>query len=276
MAEAARQNWVAMVMSASHASVLSGAAAPEKLRVHLKIDTGMGRLGVHWREAAQAASQIADMPGLSLCGLATHFASAGESRGLDPRVQLERFHTAAGAIREAGLEPGMCHAANSGAFLHVGDCDLDGVRIGLAAYGQTDGPRMKPSPCLNWSTHVIQVRSMPQGSTVGYGSTHETEPGAVLAVCDAGYADGYRREFGNAASVIIRGQRCPVVGRVSMNFITVDVSALAECRAGDPVLLLGEEGEAAITAAELATIAGTIPYEILTGIRACAQESVSG
>jgi len=180
------------------------------------------------------------------------------------------------AARLTGL---FRHASNSGAILSGADRDLDGVRPGILLYGY--GPRVtirrqgpadtaaqtvETQPFLQWKTRIVQVKKVPAGFPVGYDSTYVTPRETGIATLDVGYADGYARLLGNRAEVIIRGRRCPVVGLVTMNLITVDLGPACEAGDGDEAVLLGRQGDASIWADEMARWRSTIPYEVLTNI----------
>jgi alanine racemase len=241
------------------------------LRCHAKVDTGMGRLGFAWEEAAAALARLVREGGLRVEGLCTHFASGGRAGpGSFAEEQARRFRAVAEQCAARGLAIPFRHIANSAAFLARPDWDLDGVRLGIVAYGygnRQDRRAVRTRPFLQWKTRVVQVRRVPAGSPVGYSSTHVTPAATQLAVIDVGYSDGYARLLSNKGCVLVGGRRAPVVGRVTMNFTTVDVGPDATVRDGDEAVLIGTQGGASVWADELARQAQTIPYEILTGIR---------
>ena len=247
------------------------------LRCHVKIDTGMGRLGFVWNTAAGAITRLARLKGLEVVGVCSHLASAEGPDIVYAQVQVARLHGVIEKCRELGITFQMRHVSNSGGFHCLPECDYEGVRCGIELYGY--GPRgintrVVARPFLQWKSSIVQVRKVPAGFTVGYGSTHTTTRETNLATMDFGYADGYSRLLGNKAQVLIGGRRVPVVGRVSMNLTTADVGPETTARAGDEVVLLGTQGGESIWADEIARWCGTIPYEVLTGIRTKARYTV--
>ena len=238
-------------------------------RVHLKIDTGMGRIGVRWTNAARLAEAALRAPHVRVEGVFSHFANAD---ALDPghaRVQLARFHEALAAIEATGLRVPLRHIANSGAILRLPEAHLDMVRPGILLYGvypSREVPRtVAVEPALTWRSRVVYFKVVLPGHAVGYGSTWAPDRPTRVVTVPVGYGDGYPRRLSGRAEVILRGKRRPVVGRVSMDQITVSIGWDSAWN-GDEVVLLGRSGDLAITAEELADLAGTIPYEILTGI----------
>ncbi len=236
---------------------------------HVKVDTGMGRFGFDWATAAREILELRRIGGLAIEGLCTHFASAG-LRGDDfAAEQARRFEGVVEACRAGGLAVPFRHIANSAAFGSRPEWDYEGVRCGILAYGYGGRPghRAMTRPFLQWKTTVVQVRPVPAGFPVSYLSTHRTEAPTVLATLNVGYSDGFSRLLSNGGRVLLGGRRVPVVGRVTMNFTTVDAGPGASVRPGDEAVLLGRQGEEFIGADELARWCKTIPYEILTNIR---------
>ncbi|QHI68329.1 alanine racemase [Tichowtungia aerotolerans] len=235
------------------------------LDVHLKIDTGMGRLGVQWDDVAGAMEKLNSAGGLNVTGVCSHFAKVEPNAPVDATLQAERFKVAMECVPPTAFK----HLSSSRAALYFPEWDFDGVRQGidLYGYGAADpAGRFLTSPILEWKTRVVQVKSVPPGFPVGYYGTHTTEYPTQIATVAVGYADGYNRSLSNRGDVLIGGRRCAVVGRVSMNWITVDVGPDANVKVGDVVTLIGRQGEEAIWASELSQICRTIPYEILTSI----------
>ena len=275
-AAAVEGDFVPVIVSKEHARQLSRAVlakfGPRRpLRCHFKIDTGMGRLGFPWRDAAARIPAAAAQEGLRPEGACTHFAQAGSKEQAFTEAQMRRFREVLAACETAGLELPRTHVSNSSAVLRHADWDAQAVRPGILLYGypdMTDAPRPVPvKPVLQWKTRVLQVKQVPAGYTISYGSTHVTRCLTRIATLDAGYADGYHRSLSNRGIVLVGGRRCPVIGRVTMNFIMVDLGPEHHARTGDEAVLAGEQESASIWADELAELAGTIPYEILTSIR---------
>ncbi|MCB9794126.1 MAG: alanine racemase [Alphaproteobacteria bacterium] len=231
--------------------------------VHLKVDTGMGRLGVPYGEFEAFLDRIADFAWLRVEGLATHFAEA-ES---DPTFTLEqgrRFREALRAAEDRYWSPRLLHAANSAAAIGLPSLQFNLVRAGIALYGVSPGPGLGQGlqAAMRVETRVLYVKNIPAGYGVSYGRRWTATRPTRLATLPVGYADGYPRSLSNKAEVLIHGQRCPVRGSVCMDMLMVDVTDVEpEVRPGDLVELLGDT----ITAEELADRAGTISYEILCG-----------
>lgn len=262
---------IPMIVSVEHARALSAEAARRGLRLsaHVKLDTGMGRLGLDWSAAAAQMRDILTLPGLRIDGLCTHFARV-EIEGQDPAVeQAARFKEVAQAAEAAAGRPLFKHVSSSRAALYRPEWDFDGVRPGIIAYGygaSSETGRMHTRPILQWKSRVAQVRSVPANFPVGYYSTYRTPAPTRLAVIALGYADGYLRALSNRGYILIGGRRCRVVGRVSMNWITVDAGLYGQVKEGDEAVVMGRQGNQELWADELATLCRTIPYEVLTSI----------
>jgi len=246
------------------------AAARERgktLNVHIKVDTGMGRLGIQWNEVAEAVNELNQAGGLNLSGVCSHFAKVEPDNPVDAVDQAEKFKNVLTHLPPTVFK----HLSSSRAALYFPEWDFDGIRQGIDLYGygaaDPEG-RFLMEPILQWKALVAQVKAVPAGFSVGYYGTHITECPTQLATVAVGYADGYNRALSNRGDVLIGGRRCAVVGRVSMNWITVDIGPDAVVSAGDEVVLVGEQGNDAIWANELSKICRTIPYEILTSINA--------
>jgi alanine racemase len=252
------------------------AAGDGPLACHVKVDTGMGRLGLSWDSAPDTIARLAGRPELKLTGLYTHLASGGTPDRTAAREQARRFRAVLDACRVRGVTFPMRHISNSGAIQREPDWDFDAVRSGLMLYGYglaRQYPEPAPArpiavqPVLQWKARVVQVKDVPAGFPVSYEGTGVTDRPTRLATVSVGYADGYPRALSNRGAVLLHGRRCPLMGRVTMNFIVVDTGPSGAARAGDAAVLLGVEGGEAIWADELAARCGTIPHEILTGIR---------
>ncbi|TAL15699.1 alanine racemase [bacterium] len=237
--------------------------------LHLNFDTGMARLGLTVGEAGEAGRIFRENPFLKLTGVSMHFARAGESREFTA-LQLERFRSVLSTFRDAGIDCGMIHAANSAALLTEESARFDCARTGIALYGIRPEPDLDPEgilkPALEWVSAVLQVRNLEEGVPVSYGGRFVTKRPSRIATVSVGYADGYRRSLGGAGEVIIRGRRLPVVGRVCMDLIMADVTDAPGVSEGDEVILIGKREGVEITAGEMASWEDTIPYEILCSI----------
>jgi alanine racemase len=242
--------------------------------VHLKVDTGMGRLGVAPAALGPLLDRARALGGVEITGISTHFACADTDDPAAPesmtRAQLLRFRDIVDRARAAGARPRTLHAANSSATLRFPEARFDLVRPGLAMYGnghQPEGGAGTLEQVVSLVTRIVQLRGAPAGSTVSYGASWRAERESRLAVLPIGYADGYPRRLSNRAEVLVGGRRCPVVGAVSMDITMVDVTALGDAvGVGDDVVLLGAQGAERITTAELAAHAGLVEYEVTCGI----------
>jgi alanine racemase len=259
------------VVSLCHARTLAVEAVRRQARlpVHIKIDTGMGRLGLHWPEAAAEAADILRIEGLDVQGICTHFARVEPGEEDPAKVQMNRFVEVADAVDRAAGHRLYRHVSNSRAVTLRPEWDNNGVRPGILLYGygaSNEAGRIRTRPVLQWTSRVVQVRRVPRDFGVGYFSTYRTPAPTTLAVIGVGYSDGYLRTLSNRSHVLIRGRRCRLVGRVSMNWLTVDTGPYGDAAEGDEVTLIGRQGNQEIWADELAVLCRTIPYEILTNI----------
>jgi len=252
-------------------------------RVHIKVDTGMARLGVYLAEALDFALKAAAMPGLQVEGLFTHLSVADGASDWEEAYttgQLEAFRNLVQRLDEAGLHVPLLHAVNSAALLADAAGRQGGnaghgltlVRLGIAVYGLDPSPDVPCPPdfraALAWKTQIAQVRVLPAGSYVGYGATYRTQGTETIAVIPVGYADGFRRSPQHWGEVLVRGQRAPIVGRICMDQTMVDVTHIAGVRQGDEAVLIGRQGNDSITAEEVAAKLGTINYEVVSAILA--------
>lgn len=248
--------------------------AGKRVRVHVKVDTGMGRLGFPVADPRTQGeiARLCRLSGLEVEGIYTHFAVSEEDRDFT-LLQLERFHDLLDRLRSEGIGFPLRHAANSGAIWHVPESHLDMVRAGISLYGYhpagaaaAAGPVARLRRALAWKTAVAQVKEVPAGTTVSYGRTYVTSGVARLATLPVGYADGYNRGLSNRGQVLVGGVRAPVVGRVCMDQIVVDVTHAGAVRPGDEVVLIGAQGGDELTADDMAAWLGTISYEVLCAI----------
>jgi alanine racemase len=239
--------------------------------VHVKVDTGMGRLGLLPDEVLPFVLRLRQVPGLALEGIFTHF-SVADSDLTYTRWQLDRFRSVLEALEEAGIGFRLVHAANSAAILTLPESHFNLVRLGIAMYGlQPSNQACLPGdfrPALSFKTQVAQVKTLPAGSAVSYGNTYRTSGEQRIAILPVGYADGFRRAPSHWGEVLVRGRRAPIVGRVCMDQTMIDVTAVPEVRLGDEVVLIGEQGTDRITAEDVAERLGTINYEVVSEILA--------
>ncbi len=239
--------------------------------VHLKVDTGMRRVGCEPGDAVALARLIADYPGVRLEGTMTHLAMADEPEDPTTDRQLDRFDRVLDELATAGIDPGIRHAANSAATIAFPRARLDLVRTGIALYGIAPAPSLDGQddlrPALRWTSQVAMVKPVSAGERVSYGHRHTFERDTIVATIPAGYADGVRRRLGLVGGeVLIRGARRPMVGVVTMDQFMVDCGPGSDVAVGDEVVLLGPQGDDELTANEVAGLLDTIGYEIVCGI----------
>lgn len=274
----------ATVFHLDHAAALDAAArrAGRVAAIHAKVDTGMGRLGFPVAAAAHSLARLADCSGLRLEGLMTHFADADLADPGYAREQIARFDAVADAARSAGVRISMRHAANSAALIkgpqglgvpesaRSSDGPLyDAVRPGIMLYGCRPCPEVSGvdlRPVLSLTTRVLLLKRVSANTPISYGRTFVTRRESLIAVLPIGYADGYPRALSNRGTVLVRGQRAPVVGRVCMDLTMIDVTEVPGVAEGDEVVLIGSHRDAALSAEEVAEAAGTIAYDLLCGI----------
>ena len=240
-AEVVAGRFVPAISSAEEARAYAALARAEPLAVHLKIDTGMGRVGIWENEAAEVTREILALRGLRITGLASHLPVADEDDAFT-RDQLIRFHATVAQLRALGLTGAVVHVENSAGLIGFPAQAGDLVRPGLMLYGSAPRPEFQPRlrAVLTWKTHVTLLRTAPAGHGVSYGRTFKTTRPTRLATLAVGYADGYQRHLSNrGAQVLIRGERCAVLGRVTMDQIVADVSALPAVEVGDEVVAIG-------------------------------------
>lgn len=239
----------------------------KSIRVHLKVDTGMGRLGFRPEQTVSAALEIAGWEGIKLEGLMSHFSEADLADRSYASHQLNLFNEIRFAISDGLGRPIISHIANSAAVLSLKDAMMDAVRPGLLLYGISPFQEgFGLMPLMTLKTSVLAVRDLCAGTPVSYGRTFITKCDSRIAVIPVGYADGYSRLYSNNAEMLVRGRRVPVAGRVCMDVTMLDVTSIGGVCEGEEVVILGKQGNEQITAAELAARIGTIPYEILTSL----------
>lgn len=246
-----------------------GRARARRIAVHVKLDTGMGRIGFPPADHESLARRLAGARGLELAGVFIHFAAADDPDDPETTRQLARLDDFLAHLREAGLDPGLVHAAGSAGILAHPAARGAAVRPGLALYGLHPSdkvPRADLRPVLSLESRVIQVKDVPEGAAVGYGRTWRATGKARIATLPVGFADGYPRALSNRGRVLFDAGEARVAGRVSMDMITVDVGGLPGIEVGTGATLIGERSGRSVTAGEIAAVAETIPYEILCGI----------
>lgn len=262
------------IASLAAAERLDGLTRPRGLRwpVHLKLDTGFGRIGVSRAHALDFIRKAAGLEGLVLEGIYTHFATSDTDPAYT-QEQIRQFKGLLQAARQQGIRIPIAHAANSAALLRFPETHLELVRPGISLYGVAPFPMPEADlalePALCWKTRVIYVKTVPPGCSISYGRTYVSTRPTRVATLAVGYADGYPRLLSNRGEVLLRGRRVQVIGRVTMDMMMVDATDLPDCRVGDEAVLLGSAGGAGdrIAVEELARWAQTHVYEILCGIR---------
>jgi alanine racemase len=277
MREAVRQNVTVTLYACESARALSRAALAlgKTINVHVKVDTGMGRLGIREEQGDDIVAllrEIRTLPGLALEGLYTHFAMADTHDKTHAQQQLERFKHVLRVLDEQGLRPPLVHASNSAATLSLPEARFDLVRPGIAIYGLDPSSEVRVPTgfraALAFKTLVAQVKEVPAGECISYGCTFITERPTRIAVLPVGYADGFRRSPNNWGSVLVHGQQAPILGRVCMDQCMVDVSHIPQTRMGDEVVLIGQQDGVTLTAEQVAARLGTINYEVVAEILA--------
>ena len=271
-------NLTPTIWEAWHIERLEKAARKQQvdLPVHLKVDTGMNRLGATIEAMPQLCAKLAACEHLHLEGVSTHFASAEVLDAEDAPRQMKVFEEALAVLAAHGLHPPLVHMGNSAAVSARPDSWKTMVRPGILLYGYSlpvmrggkivAEPTLPLTPVLTWKTRVLTVKDVAAGAAVGYMGSYITKERSRIAVLPVGYADGYPRLLSNRARVIVRGEHAPVVGRVSMDLTTVDVGHIPNAAVGDEVVLIGVNNGKSVDAVELARLCETVPYEILCGI----------
>ncbi len=253
------------------------------LTTHLKVDTGMGRVGLlpdslrpgdaTKGEALSEVEKMLRLPCLDFEGIYTHFASADTSDKSYTRFQLGLFNTFIDELHRAGIQFQLRHAANSAAIIDHPDAHFEMVRAGISLYGlypsqEVDKTKVLLTPAMELNSFITSLKRVPKGFKISYAMTHETDKETVIASVPAGYADGYPRLLSSKGAMLVRGTRAPIVGRVCMDQTLIDVGHIPGVKTGDRVTLLGCQGDACITADEIAALTGTINYEIVSSLTA--------
>ncbi|MBI3894850.1 MAG: alanine racemase [Acidobacteria bacterium] len=255
-----------------------GSQTGKRIRFHLKVNTGMGRLGIHWQEVEIFVKAYSRMTHVEIEGLFAQFSAAEDFTTRQTEEQAERFQSAQHALARAGISPRYCHQANSAAVVNRPETWGNMVRPGLLLYGYQLPPRLPvgdqgaachPLPVreiLSFRSKIIAVKEVPAGIPLGYGGRYVTTRPSRIATIPAGYADGLDRRLSRRGHVIVCGKYAPIVGNISMDLTLVDITELPHIAVGEEVTLIGRKGACSVTALDLAEMVGTIPYEILCGI----------
>ena len=247
----------------SAAALASGTIA----NIHVMLDTGMGRIGVWHENSLTFLKRISQIKGIRLEGLASHFAAADDQDSTFTDRQLNDFLRAAKEVGEMGIDIPLHHIANSAALIHNRETHLDMVRPGIMLYGVYPDPRSRSlidlKPVLSLKTRIAYLKTVEPGRTISYGLTYLVKKKTRVATLPIGYGDGFSRAHSSRGEVLIRGQRAPIIGIVTMDQIMVDVGNIDGVAVGDEAVLIGEQGAERITAEEAAEKIGTISYEVL-------------
>ena len=242
----------------------------EPVRCHLKLDVGMGRSGLNVEAHPEDVERLFQLDGILWAGVMTHFPCADEPDVSITETQIRRFSELLERYRPLMPPEIIRHAANSAAALRFESTHLDMIRPGIATYGLAPGPDLPlPTglrPVMAWTTYLAQIRLLDSGTTVGYGMTYTTPERKRIGTLPIGYANGYDRRLSNRGQVLVRGVRCPVVGRISMDLVNVDLTPVPDAEVGDDVALIGCQGGQEIATSEMAGWLGTITYEITTSL----------
>lgn len=257
------------VFKLSMAQELSQAALRKNktIKIHIKIDTGMSRIG--YRDLEKSVPEILEisrLPGLEIEGLFTHFARADEKETTPAYQQLEKYQAFQKALKEAGLKIPLCHCSNSAGIIRMPEANMDAVRAGIILYGlypseEVEKEPVPLKPLMTLKSHIAYIKTLEPGVQISYGGTYTTQKETRVATIPVGYADGYARSLSNKGWVLIRGKKAPILGRVCMDQFMVDVTDIPEARELDEVILLGKSQDQQITMEELGELSGRFNYE---------------
>lgn len=240
-----------------------------KARVHIAVDTGMSRIGLFpTEESAETVKEIAALPGIEIEGMFTHFAQADETDKTAAQEQLRKFQDFIALVKEKGVHVPVCHCSNSAGILDMKEANLDAVRAGITIYGlypsdEVEKDKVPLKPAMELKSFVTYIKEIGSGTAVSYGGTFVAERPMRVATVSVGYGDGYPRSLSGRGYVLISGKKAPILGRVCMDQMMVDVTDIPEAREGSEVTLLGRDGELTITMEELADLSGGFHYELL-------------
>lgn len=242
----------------------------KRAKVHLMMDTGMGRIGLWYEKGEEFFKRLQEMKSLEICGVASHFASA-DSKNLDfAYLQLSRFQEFLFKLKVMGIEIPYQHIANSSAVIRIPESVLNMVRVGLILHGIAPSPWVPRDgfrPAISWKTKVAFIKEVEPGRTISYGGTFVATNKTKIATLPVGYSHGYDRTLSNRGEVLVGGLRCPVVGRVTMDQIMVDLGPDSSVKVDDEAVLVGVQGEQEITFEEMAEKSDTIPYELMCHLK---------
>jgi len=243
--------------------------ARKKVKVHIKVDTGMGRIGISAENAADLVRRVLQLPGIIVEGIYTHLAAADSDYEFTVQ-QIRKFQSVIDELERDNIRIKYKHAANSTAVLSYPDAHFNLARPGISLYGlapfEGAEKEIDLKPVMQLKTKIVFIKRVKKGTSISYGRTWKAEKDSVIATLPIGYADGYNRLLSNRAEVLICGKRVPIVGRVCMDMCMADATSLPDVKVGEEVVLIGSQGKERITADEIAKIIGTISYEVVCGI----------
>ncbi len=248
----------------------SGRKQNKRINIHVKIDTGMHRAGMLPGDALRLIPLVENYKNVYLEGVFTHLATSDE-KSLDfTKEQLALFANCISKLKEKGINPPLIHTANSGAVLRLPSAYYYMVRPGIIMYGLAPSVDFRlpfqPKPVLSWKSIIVQIRHIGKGETVGYGRTFKAARRTMVGLVPVGYADGLRRELSNKWYVLVKGRKAPIIGRISMDQISVDLSQIPSVEIGDEVVIIGKQGKDSISAEDMAAQLRTINYEVISTI----------
>lgn len=273
--EAAIEQNISMTVYTEESAKHISKIAEEKgktAKVHIKLDTGMSRLGFQTGdESIEAICRIAELKNICLEGIFTHFAKADESDKTFTDRQLEEYCTMVSKLKEKGVEPMFRHCANSAGIIDLSGASMDLVRAGIALYGlypseEVDKTAVQLKPALSLLSHVVHIKWIQKGAAVSYGGCFVAEKPTKVATVPVGYADGYPRSLSDKGYVLIHGKKAPLIGRVCMDQFMVDVTDIEDVKFMDPVTLIGTDGEETIAVEDLSNLSGRFNYEFLCNL----------
>ena len=257
-----------VVFDVDTAEKLSSAAGKlnREIEIHIKVDTGMGRVGFTMDDVRDSICRIALLKNIKLEGLMSHFSEADLQDKLFAEEQIRQFRSLVDELKGMNIHFRYLHMANSAAVLTLPDAHFNIVRPGIMLYGYGCCESEQLIPVMSVKSSIVMLKKVPAGTSISYGRTFVTKRESTIATVPAGYADGYSRKLSNNSDVLISGRRVPVVGRICMDTFMVDVTDIPDVSYGSEVVLIGSQGQERITADDIADRTGTIPYEVLTSI----------
>ena len=272
-----RHNLATILCTQSLAQALSKEAEKQDktVSVHIKVDTGMNRLGISPENLPALLDQVRNLKNLKIEAVSTHFSSADDEDLSVTQAQLEEFQTALTILQKEGVHTPIVHCANTSALFKFPESHFNMVRPGLILYGVLPSPSLRPvidqgenpfQPVMQWKSQIILLKPIAKNQPVSYSGSFTTQRDSLIATLPIGYADGLHRMLSNKMDVLIRGRRAPQVGNICMDMILIDVTDIPDVQAGDEVVIFGRQGDEMISVEELAVKGKTIPYEILCSV----------